>query len=524
MGEQVEQGLQRLYKHRDVEYGGAFKTYLEENGFDDDEAMREELGNASMEESQLHDVDMFKALCPWIKQNDPERDDKIWTILKKCYSDKEAYMKAEASIPSGEDEKDWVITEQDINSISIKLKEEAPSIYEGGFANDHVLKSMMAVERKIGRNYLQFLADMYMREHIYRQYPIGGKDNEDYNIQQWGKDNECMKELRNMEPLKLQFKKLGKAIRYTPGELAENAVKSYLKRVAPRLMLTPSSTIKGDLKTVAQYIASTAEFVSNLASKSEEASCPFQYDSVFAFDGLIDKLDDSDDPHDADDDDDDDEDDGSDDEYKGVDGSDVAAGTLDEIKGELDKLKLKHVTVNESMRVGYRPLMDAFQELQKQKKEYPRNHRFCSVVDLRDGSDQKAGVVLFETPDNVPTGSNTSLQYFDRAKAGIVPSTDPKQAVNSVCKGPQMTLSFQVDQEDDMRCYVFILGQCTRFLAEDIVMLLPRFFEDTEKNKAFLKDPETSAVIQRIKKSLNDTAFTKFLQLHKVEYIPKKLL
>ena len=38
------------------------------------------------------------------------------------------------------------------------MKDIAPSIWTGGFENDGVLRSMVAVDLKMGRNYSQFLA------------------------------------------------------------------------------------------------------------------------------------------------------------------------------------------------------------------------------------------------------------------------------------------------------------------------------------------------------------------------------
>ena len=38
------------------------------------------------------------------------------------------------------------------------MKNLAPSIWNGGFETDGVLKAMMAVNLKMGKNYLQFLA------------------------------------------------------------------------------------------------------------------------------------------------------------------------------------------------------------------------------------------------------------------------------------------------------------------------------------------------------------------------------
>lgn len=52
----------------------------------------------------------------------------------------------------------WKVTELDQKRVAVHMKECAPSIWAGGFENDGVLRTMVAVELKMKQNYLQCLA------------------------------------------------------------------------------------------------------------------------------------------------------------------------------------------------------------------------------------------------------------------------------------------------------------------------------------------------------------------------------
>ena len=56
-------------------------------------------------------------------------------------------------------------------------------------------------------------------------------------------------------------------------------------------------------------------------------------------------------------------------------------------------------------------------------------------------------------------------------------------------------LSYHVDEQDNMRCYFYFAGQCARFLPEDIKLLLPLFFEDSDANKEFASGKEALFII-----------------------------
>ena len=177
---------------------------------------------------------------------------------------------------------------------------------------------------------------------------------------------------------------------------------------------------------------------------------------MFAFDGIVhDEVD-----MDGDDGDDDD----------GADGDDhgpLESTELDRIpviQEELKKHELAHFhkELAGDPLGGARPFMDAFGELKRGKKDYPRNNRFCAVVDMRgdgSGDDQKkdedpkgkkaenecgkADLLLFQNNDTVNTGDNTALGYFHRAKNCIIPdkaSKDGTAKMNAMSIGPHLTV------------------------------------------------------------------------------------
>lgn len=61
-------------------------------------------------------------------------------------------------------------------------------------------------------------------------------------------------------------------------EIAQAAVKSYLHRVAPKVMLKAPSRIMGSLESVAKYLHESVNFIHNMAAENYN-TCPFQYDS-----------------------------------------------------------------------------------------------------------------------------------------------------------------------------------------------------------------------------------------------------
>lgn len=314
-------------------------------------------------------------------------------------------------------------------------------------------------------------------------------------------------------------------------------------------MLSPPNRIIYSLKTVAQYVEQTINFVQVQASKPR-GTCPFQYDAVYLFQqhGAGDAAtEDSDD-----DDDDDDGQDGGDDVGDAHSGGDRMS-RIGNIKDGLTATKL-HFHQDQwdpKEQRNYRPLNAAYEKLKDgaKNKRFPVESRFCSVLDLRkshdddgkkeeeDGNEEKEDGNLFVFEPEAASAkvhpNPSALNFFHNSRHSIIPNPEPsggddeKEAdpmLNAKTLGPHILLSFHVEAADNMRCYIHINAQCTRFLPEDLKMLLPLFFEESQDNLNFVKSPELKAMIDGLDGKLRDDQFRVFLKDNKVECAYKQEL
>merc|ERR1712212_1415353 len=161
-------------------------------------------------------------------------------------------------------------------------------------------------------------------------------------------------------------------------------------------------------------------------------------------------------------------------------------------------------------------------------------------MDRRKDAEQKEVAnehIFFEPASNCNKfpqhkSGHVPLWFFDSSKTSIIPSigyhkeiTDKATAnkaagqpseqnitSGSACAGAMMLLSFHVEAENEIRCYMYLNGQVARFFADDIVDLLPRYFADSEENKAYLAGDEIKQAVVVIKKKLRDIKFEAFLK------------
>jgi len=521
--DQVDEALERLYKQRGLEYANIFKAKCEENGLEDDDSIAEEMQGA-LDESQFADEEFLKDFCPWIPEGD-DRLAEIFEILKECYQDPNAFKSIQRQLSVKQ--QDFTVTKEDIERTKNLLKQQAPSIYETA-QNDSSLMCMMAVTHNMQNNYIQYLVDMFTREKLYVGYRArtGGAKSQ-YDCAQFKDQNPHMKELHNFSADNIQKEIVDNIKKETVSTLAVAGIKSFCHRVAPKLMFCSHGLIKFPLRIVVQYIEQTIMFVHVQATKVKK-TCPFQYDSVFAFEEFIAKEEDQD----EDDDDEDDEDgDGNDDPSS----FGAAKSQLPDIKKGLTTTKLTFKSTEWGKIDGrnYRPLGDAFKELKDSaaEKDFPQFNRFCSVLDLRNDpekeekADDKDNLFVFQPEESSRKiyKKASALNYFHNARKSVIPCLDPKDgnkeaALNALSQGPQLMLSFHVEAEDSMRCYLFINGQCTRFLPEDLKLLLPVFFDpNTADNKDFEDSEEMDEIITALNGKLRDDQFQTFLKQNKVK-------
>merc|ERR1712130_789526 len=184
-------------------------------------------------------------------------------------------------------------------------------------------------------------------------------------------------------------------------------------------------------------------------------------------------------------------------------------------------------------------------------------YRFCSFIDRRKPDDkdnkdkeifEKDEIIIFEPPNDCnqfPEDKQQPLFYFDTARTCIIPNmTYPKEeevqtnndddeddddsdqkdvelnrtiTSMSACNGAMMTLSFHVEAIDEIRCYLYMNGQAMRFMPEDIVKVLPKFFDPQFRDnfKWTPHNKEAQKLIARMNGKLKDSKFEAFLNKYK---------
>ena len=66
----------------------------------------------------------------------------------------------------------------------------------------------------------------------------------------------------------------------------------------------------------------------------------------------------------------------------------------------------------------------------------------------------------------------------------------------SICNGAIMTFSFQIEQDDEIKCYLWWNQRCIRFLPNDIIDLLPYMFvNDIYENNKFSTDELAKEIV-----------------------------
>ena len=175
-------------------------------------------------------------------------------------------------------------------------------------------------------------------------------------------------------------------------------------------------------------------------------------------------------------------------------------------------------------------------------KSYPRSYRFNAFLDRRtqittysgkppdiktktqQRSEQEKDEIIFYTPPknarNIPNDHVPEI-YFNHSKQVIIPNydyidekIDPNDGGAKQIKDKHnvdldkkddylkhvkilshvstseswtsalLTFSFQVEQDDQIKCYLWYQGRCIRFLPSDVVDILPKLFDpDAYNNK-----------------------------------------
>jgi len=528
----VKQGVDGYFN--DAKKYGKFKKYCKESGFEDGD-IPDEL-EQDPADSQLVDFDTDSFPAP-DGSGKTASAKQILDVIQQCVNDPNAFA---GYAPLAVSPEDWKVSAQQIKQVKGLYKEQFQTLFNAGMAKDHCILHMLALERKLPNKnpFLLYLADVFTREFIrITNDPNDPRHGTNYDVGVFATTNRYFtKQLANHTVQSKGPKGEIKAMKLS--DLAKSAIDSFLARICPKIMLTPAFKFKASLEQTCRSIANAVAFVKNRAS-NKELTCPFQFDLSFSF-GDAAPTDNKVDFEESDDDDDDDDDDDEKKEEKVV---------FEDAFGDIaGKLKSAGLYSSTSQDRNFGVSFKAFEnEMRKKHKDYPHRRRFCGIVDDRNlKADEKGDLILFEPPSNCSSfpeheQGHLQLWYFDAARTAILPekalvvhkrpsddtSDDeeeekPKVArqksFNAVNKNA-MTLSFHVESEDEIRCYLFVQTMCMRFMPEDIIDVLPTFFDSGFRdNAAWTKGDSPSGKVAKdlvkvMKTQLTDPRFDAFYKM-----------
>eukprot|EP01084_Bolivina_argentea_P312996 541938_1 len=167
-------------------------------------------------------------------------------------------------------------------------------------------------------------------------------------------------------------------------------------------------------------------------------------------------------------------------------------------------------------------------------EQYPRRFRFVHILDRRGlGKDNQDELIFCQARRDCckfpPADKNCDdLWYFNSSKTCLIPQDDTKDCqnkpslandvinTNHAMNCGMLTLSFHVQSEDEIRCYIYLGAAMIRFAAEDLKTYLPAFFEDTSGDlEAYLNSTDLTDLIKNIDKKLIDLRFDAFYRKNK---------
>merc|ERR1719461_682981 len=87
--------------------------------------------------------------------------------------------------------------------------------------------------------------------------------------------------------------------------------------------------------------------------------------------------------------------------------------------------------------------------------------------------------------------------------------TMDNETIHTKSPGAHLCVSFHVKAWDQILCYLYVNGQYLRFMPEDLISILPRFFVQSEANIEFIEEEKHGAkeLVAEMEKVLRDEQF-----------------
>ena len=283
--------LQRYYYSLDTDYYKDLQTFIEDNGEDIEACLNDGIESDLMGFDQKGNNKPFP--FPPRLQNIEESLKLLYKfdIIKKCYNNPDTifenvYPKALLSTTTIKEL--YNITKQEFEDAVKLYQKQCPAIFNiGGMKSDNSLIYLVAISLKYKFDYIQTMAQIYLRERIDKYM-----DETSWSVQDFcNKMPHCVA-LKNMQierPWEVDEKQKDVTNSTNPGtayEVLTHGISTYGKRCIPYMVYTAPWAINDSLEITTRYIHAMIKFINQILNEShnlQKAVTPFQLDLVLSY-------------------------------------------------------------------------------------------------------------------------------------------------------------------------------------------------------------------------------------------------
>jgi len=546
LAQKICDGMASYFKERGATYNAEFKTFCEDNDFDDDDAIRADLAQGDPSECML--IDFMGSIndFPFEDENldDDSKPKEIVRLLTFYSVNSVTALKVEMPIV---DKKMFQIDENDLLRTKKLLKEQCFTVFDKKMAQDGNFIYILAVGHKYGFDYIMHLIDAFNRARV-AALP------KHVDVRHWVPLHFTL-----LSSLKLQIPKIDtedgapKGYQTVVGDkVVRSAMESFFTRVSPKMMMRQMTTVPDSLEQTVTYINTAILFLANMLKSTTLHTlslCPFQLDLCFAYKAPV-ASDEEVNSGDMDSGDDDD----IDEEQKAT---DEFVDCVGDIEAKLRANGLRYVVMEigniyENRKV-FANLRDEFRRKYNLKmentREWLQGKRFVVMVDRRKydprAKKSKDTVWFYEPPKDcrdIPSNA-VGEWYLNATRTCLLPPLDPTQygafggngaktgnenqkkkltegniGSKEACCGALMTLAFHARSTDEFKCYLCHNAQIIRFMPRDVKHLLPNFFDKQfPGNERFARGEKCDEYAQQMEGRLIDLKFEAFKSKNKAK-------
>ena len=121
-------------------------------------------------------------------------------------------------------------------------------------------------------------------------------------------------------------------------------------------------------------------------------------------------------------------------------------------------------------------------------------------------------MTFFKPPDDCNEIPRDAVPEFgfQLLKSCVLPKVDKNISADEHLCGQLLTFSFQVDQADEIKCYIIWNGQTMRFEGDHIGKILPTIFVDSDENKKFVQSQSRKKMEEIFAQNIKDIRFNRF--------------